>query len=67
MKQNGWINVDPSHFNQRPIDSMMRVQGNFGITFHGGLEHEFLHIQGRCTQHFNNHNINNLHFLWGTK
>jgi hypothetical protein len=44
VKQDGNINVDPSHFNQRPINSTMRVQGNFGITFHGGLEHRFLHI-----------------------
>jgi hypothetical protein len=44
VKQDGRINVNPSHFNQRPINSMMGVQGNFGITFHGGLEHGFLHI-----------------------
>ncbi len=43
MKQDGRINDDPSHFGQK-IDNMRRAQGSFGITFHGDLEHGFLHI-----------------------
>jgi hypothetical protein len=43
VKQDGRINDDPSHFGQH-IDNMKRSQGNFGITFHGDLEHGFLHI-----------------------
>ncbi len=41
MKQDGRINVNPSDFNQRPINSMMKVQGNLALIFMVVLNMDF--------------------------